>query len=86
MDAFIAPIKIRDGNEIKSIRRIDAIYLKQIEAALKGDIRAQKLVIERANEMGLFRPGMDELDRDRLDRLSDAELKQFEALLEKIAK
>ena len=36
MDAFIAPIKIRDGNEIKSIRRIDAIYLKQIEAALKG--------------------------------------------------
>jgi hypothetical protein len=79
--AYAGPIKVRDGNRTRNITRIEAIVRKQIEAALKGNLRAIEAVLKSANELGLLRPpllgGLD------LSSLTNDELETFLRLVKK---
>src|SRR5258708_4041552 len=51
---FNAPISVQEGVRKSSVPRIVVVLRKQIDQALKGDTRAQHLVLQFAKAMGLI--------------------------------
>lgn len=77
-------ITIREEKRIRRVTRLEAVLLKQLSLALKGDHRAFKAVYSSANEFGLLKARPEELVVGDLRVLTDDELRELERLLLKV--
>jgi hypothetical protein len=77
--AMTAPISIQEGSRTRRVSKLEAVVLRQVQSALKGDDRAAMAVIKMAMQFGL----LDEADNMSAEvlGLSAADERIIETLL-----
>jgi hypothetical protein len=74
-------ITLREGDKVRSVTRLEAVMLKQMQKALNGDSRAIQAVYAAANALGLLQPRPQQLVLGELGAFTKEELIEFERLL-----
>ena len=77
-------ITVRVDNNDRRVTRLEAVLLKQLSQALKGDSKAIQAVYKSANTLGLLEVPPQNLVVGDLSVLTDDELREFERLLLKV--
>ena len=76
-------ITVTEGNKIRRVTRLEAVLLKQLSLALKGDLKAIQAVYTSANTLGMLEVLPDKIVVRNLSPLTDDELLELERLLVK---
>jgi hypothetical protein len=76
-------ITVTEGNKIRRVTRLEAVLLKQLSLALKGDLKAIQAVYTSANTLGMLEVRPDKIVVRNLSPLTDDELLELERLLVK---
>jgi hypothetical protein len=77
-------ITVREGDKIRRVTRLEAVLMKQLQQALRGDLRAIQAVNASANSLGLLEVRPQKIVMGSLAALTDDELQEFKRLLEKV--
>jgi Family of unknown function (DUF5681) len=90
---FTDTVVLREGEKVRRVSRLVALYRKQLEQGLKGDHRATQAAFKTAMALGLFKDNPTTLSglelatmmdqRLKLDFLSQEELKEYIRLTKK---
>ena len=76
-------ITVREGDNVRRVTRLEAVLLKQLTQALKGDLRAIQAAYASASALGLLEERPQELVVGDLSAFTIDELQEFERLLVK---
>ena len=76
-------ITLREGDKVSRVTRMEAVFLKQLSLALKGDPRAIKAICETAKSFGMLEARPDTLRVGQLSSFTVEELEELERLLHK---
>jgi Family of unknown function (DUF5681) len=75
-DVLLEPISVREGNEVKSMSKLEAVLKKTLSQALSGDKKAALTIIAMAQKEGFLTPeeeeAVDNLSETDLDIMDDA--------------
>jgi hypothetical protein len=75
---MMAQIPVREGSRSTRVSKLEAVVLRQLQAALKGSDRAAMAVIKMATQLGL----LEEMDTSfETTQLSDSDQRIVEELL-----
>jgi hypothetical protein len=74
-------ITVTEGNKIRRVTRLEAVLLKQLSLALKGDLKAIQAVYTSANSLGLLEVRPPNIVMRDLGPLTDDELLELRRLL-----
>jgi uncharacterized protein DUF5681 len=85
---FRSSVVIRAGNKSLRVSRLEALMLKEMELAFKGDQRAVTTIFKTAREFGMFEPELAPFSwpDEKIDPtvLTDEELAECKRLLDKM--
>ena len=85
-EVLSAKIKIREGEKVRHVTRIEALARKQLEAGLKGDQKAIQTCFRIAKELGLMeQPESAPQEPWNLELLTDEELNFLLQITEKMS-
>jgi hypothetical protein len=76
-------ITLREGDKVRRVTRLEAVLLKQLSQALKGDPKAIKAVYASATALGLLDVRPEKLVVGDLSDFTIEELQELERLLQK---
>jgi hypothetical protein len=77
-EALNAPVLVREGDKKRHVKKVEAIVLRQLDGAMKGDGRATETVIKLMKHMGL----LDTLEPEAASaKLTSAEERIFEEIV-----
>jgi hypothetical protein len=76
-------ITLTEGNKVRRVTRLEAVLLKQLSLALKGDLKAIQAVYASANALGLLEVRPRYAVARNLSPLTDDELRELDRLLSK---
>ena len=82
-EALNAPVLVREGDRKRHVKKAEAIVLRQLDSAMKGDGRATETVIKLMKHMGLLDPNQAEAE---VAKLSSAEESLFAEIVEQKAR
>ena len=77
-------ITVTEGNKIRRVTRLEAVHLKQLSLALKGNLKAIQAVNASASAVGLLEVRPQKIVTGDLRNLTDDELRELEKLRLKI--
>jgi hypothetical protein len=83
-EMLLQKITIREGDKVRCVTRFEAVLLKQLSQALKGDHKAIQAVYASADAAGLMEECPQKVVTGSLSVLTDDELRQYESLLTKV--
>src|SRR5262245_47995215 len=78
-EALNAPVLVREGEKKRRVKKAEAIVLRQLDSAMKGDGRATETVIKLMKHMGLLDPDQPAAE---VPQLSSAEESIFAEIVE----
>jgi Family of unknown function (DUF5681) len=71
-EALNAPVVVREGDKKRHVKKAEAIVLRQLDSAMKGDGRATETVIKLMKLMGLLDPKQAEAEVAKLSAAEES--------------
>ncbi|MCW5680008.1 MAG: hypothetical protein KF794_02750 [Xanthobacteraceae bacterium] len=84
-ELFNGKVTVREGETTRKMSKLEAVFLRNLNNALKGDHRAIQAVTGIAKDLGLLNARPKQLSLSGLENLTDDELRLLEQLLTKVS-